>query len=465
VLHRPIREAIPELAGQGIYELLDRVFETGEPFVSRAIRLIVDSADGHPEDRFFDFCYQPVPDSRGKVDSILVVVFEVTELAKARRDADVANRAKDEFFAILGHELRNPLAPITTALQVMRMRGDETLPKELAVIERQVAQITRLVDDLLDVSRITGGKVVLKLAPIELSEVVSKAIEAASPLYERYRHHLESNVAPKGLLVNGDAARLTQVVTNLLTNAAKYTEPGGQVSVSASASGGQAVLSVVDSGIGISREMLPRVFEPFSQASQALDRAQGGLGLGLTVVSNLVKLHGGTAEAHSEGEGRGSTFTIRLPLSSAPAPLTERDERQLVGPKSRAIRVLIVDDNTDGAEMLAEVLGGLGCETRTAFDGVEGLRVNEAFKPQVILLDLGLPVMDGYEVARRIRGEQRPGPPFLVAVTGYGTDSDRERVARSGFDAHLVKPVSFELVVSLIDRFRSVGSLDRLAPT
>jgi signal transduction histidine kinase len=450
-----IRQALPELEGQGIYELLDKVYQTGEPFLGRSVRLMLDDREGRPRERFFDFAYQAMPGPDGKPESIMVVVFEVTDLARARRDADAANRAKDEFFAILGHELRNPLAPISTALHLMRLRDDGRLAKERAVIERQVAQISRLVDDLLDVSRMTRGMVTLSRAPIELFEVVTRAAEMAGPLLEQRRHRFNLEVPAEGLVVDGDGVRLAQVISNLLANAAKYTEPGGQVTVSADRQDGRVRLRVADTGIGLTPEMLSRIFEPFVQEQQALDRAQGGLGLGLTIVSTLVQLHGGVVTADSAGRGAGSTFTVELPLSeaagrpadqAAPSPPTPR---RLPG----TVRVLVVDDNQDSAEMLAEALELLGCQTLVAHDGVETIRVASDFQPQVALLDIGLPVMDGYELADRLR--RAPGGEHLrlVAVTGYGQESDRIRAEQAGFDAHLVKPVALDAVADIIERF------------
>ena len=408
LLNRPVREVMPEVAGQGIFELLDRVYETGEPHVGRSVRLMMAGEDGHPEEQFFDFAYEAIPGEDGKTESVLVVGYDVTDLARARRDAESANRTKEEFFAILGHELRNPLAPITTALQLMRLRGDSSLMKERNIIERQVAQITRLVDDLLDVSRITRGKVNLKRVPIELADVVAKGIEMASPLLEQRCQHLDVDVAAEGLPVYGDASRLAQVVSNLLTNAAKYTEPGGRVRVVAEKKSERVLLRVVDSGMGIAPEMLDRVFEPFAQEGQALDRAQGGLGLGLTVVANLVKLHDGTVTALSAGRGHGSTFTIDLPLSEIPAIAAQA----AVPPESRrrgagALRVLVVDDNSDAADTLADALAALGCDSRVAHDGAEAIRIAVEYEPQVALLDIGLPVMDGYELAARLREAPR----------------------------------------------------------
>lgn len=456
LIGRPFRE-VP-LAGEGSQELLDRVFETGEPYFGRSIRLALGGGSGGDGERFFDVAYQPAPDEDGKTESIIVIVFEVTELSKARRDAEAASRAKDEFFAVLGHELRNPLAPIATALQLMRLRGDPALEKERTIIERQVDQITRLVDDLLDVSRITRGKVTLERETVEIAEVVTKAIEIASPIFEERRHHLDVDVASRGLVVDGDVARLAQVVSNLLANAAKYSEPGSRVRISAERSSERVVLRVSDSGIGIAPEMLSRVFEPFAQEQQALDRARGGLGLGLTIVDNLVKLHGGAVRAASDGRGRGSTFTVELPASTmAPARSQPRLGAVTLARSPGALRVLVVDDNEDAAEMMSEALAMLGYVVAVAHDGAAALRIVDTVAPDVALLDIGLPAMDGYELAGRLRQGPHGDRVRLVAVTGYGQASDRQRTSEAGFDAHLVKPVQLDVVAELIEKYRTAG--------
>ena len=383
---------------------------------------------------------------------------QIEALSNARRDAEAASRAKDEFFAILGHELRNPLAPITTALQLMRMRGEDVHAKERTIIERQVEHMTRLLDDLLDVSRITRGKVTLQRSPLEIAGVVAKGIELASPLLEQRCHHLVVEVPASGLVVDADAVRLAQVVSNLVANAAKYTEPGGRIRVSATRSGSQLVLLVEDTGIGIAAEMLPRVFEAFAQEEQSLERAQGGLGLGLTIVESLVRLHGGTVRARSAGQGKGSTFVVELPLCDA-APSSEPPMEPWhieAAPLSGALRILVVDDNVDAAELLAEALAAFGYHTSVAYDGAQALRVVEGFAPDVALLDLGLPVMDGYELAGRLRSGPGGQRMKLVAITGYGQESDRRRTAAAGFDAHLVKPVQLAAIAQLLEEYRSV---------
>jgi signal transduction histidine kinase len=366
----------------------------------------------------------------------------------ARAEAEAANRTKDEFLAMLGHELRNPLAPIVTALQLLRMQELDGGQRERDVIERQVQHMLRLVDDLLDVSRITRGKIELKKSRVSVADVMGKALELAGPLVEQRGLHLELSQAPD-LFVDGDATRLTQVLTNLLTNAAKYTDPGGRIAVTTAREGEEVVVRVRDSGIGIASELLPRIFDRFVQGAQNLDRAQGGLGLGLTIAHTLVTLHGGTLEAHSDGVGRGSEFVIRLATSTA-AP-SEPLQAPGSGPVAAAgRRVLIVDDNTDAADTLAELLGGMGHHTHVAYDGLSALQAAPRFAPEIALVDIGLPVMDGYELARRLRRELQRCR--LVAVTGYGQEDDRRRSFAAGFDEHLVKPVRAETLRRVMER-------------
>ncbi len=448
VAGKNIRQAFPDLAGQGVYELLDGVFTTGEPFVARSRRLLLARPqDGVLEERFFDWVYQPMRDEAGAVDGIVVVAFEVTELASARREAESANRAKDEFMAILGHELRNPLAPILTAVNLMRLRGDSSVEKERSVIERQAQHLVRLVDDLLDVSRITTGKVELKVHRVEIGEVIAKALEMASPMLEQRRHTMTVDVPCRGLVVNGDQGRLAQIFSNLLTNAAKYTEPGGAVTVTAVREDARIVVRVRDTGIGISAEMLPQVFELFAQERQALDRAHGGLGLGLSIVKNLVAMHGGEVKAASKGHGHGSEFVVVLPAADADAEDAGRSA-PAAHPAEKAStvrpRVLVVDDNVDAAELLAASLDLMGYTVRVAHDGPAALRVAEQFKPEIALLDIGLPAMDGYELARLLREQPDLAGVSLVAVTGYGQESDRRKAKDAGFNSHVVKPVGME---------------------
>jgi len=376
-----------------------------------------------------------------------------------RAEAESASRAKDEFLAMLSHELRNPLSPILTALQLMRLReGAEAVERERVIIERQVRHLTRLVDDLLDVSRVAQGKIELRRHPQELAEVVAKGVELASPLFEERHHELILTVPPTGLLIDADEQRLTQVVANLLTNAAKYTDLRGRIDVAAYPEGEEVVLTVRDNGIGMPAHLVPDVFDLFVQGPRAFDRSHGGLGLGLAIVRSLVTLHGGSVAAASEGAGRGSRFTVRLPLSKAARPGAAGSEGSLARPDrspARGTRVLVVDDNPDAAEALAEALRIGGYDVRTANDGVQALAIAASFRPDVALLDLGLPVMDGYELGERLRQAPETRGASLVALTGYGHAAHRERSRATGFDEHLVKPVDIATVHEVLRRLEA----------
>jgi PAS domain S-box-containing protein len=369
--------------------------------------------------------------------------------ATARRDraaAEEASRAKDQFLAVLGHELRNPLAPIATALRLMALREGGAFVTERSIIERQVQHMTRLVEDLLDVSRITRGKVELRQRPIEISEVITKAVEIASPALEQRQHHLEVDVPIAGLTVFGDVGRLAQVFANLLTNSAKYTPPYGQVRIRARLDARTVRVSVSDTGIGISPEVLPHVFEVFVQGSRR-DAVRAGLGLGLAIVRSLTEMHGGRVDVRSAGPGSGSEFIVELPLLEKTAFRSIRPTpRELPATVVRPLRVLVVDDNLDAAEMLAEWLGTIGHGVRVAADGPTALEVAADFQPDVALLDIGLPVMDGYEVARRLRALPGCAQTRLIALTGYGQESDHDRSRRAGFEDHLVKPVDLDMI-------------------
>ena len=370
-----------------------------------------------------------------------------------RAIAESTGHARDEFLAILGHELRNPLAPILTALQLMDLRGEPGSVRERAVIARQVKHVVRLVDDLLDVSRITRGLVQLERRPVGIAAVITSAIEIASPLLEQRQHRLTIDVARHGLLLEADPFRLAQVLSNLLTNAAKFTEPGGAITVSARAEGDAIVVEVQDTGVGIEPALLPRVFEAFAQGGQGSDRARGGLGLGLTIVKSLVELHGGTVEALSEGPGRGARFVVRLPALTRGAAVNDppaAPAKSAVRPPATGLRVLVVDDNEDAALLLSEILRMQGHDVVVVHDGAAALRARLTFVPEVALLDLGLPVMDGYELARHLRAQSPAAQLRIIAITGYGEAKDRLRSKAAGFDEHLVKPVDFGQVCELL---------------
>jgi signal transduction histidine kinase/CheY-like chemotaxis protein len=444
LLHKPIRQALPELEGSGVYELLDGVYRTGKPHEGHAMRAdLIRGQQRALHECYFDFVYQPMLDAAGAVEGIAVVVFEVTETVQAKRAAEQASRAKDEFIAILGHELRNPLAPIVTALEVMKLRGIHLVQKEHGIIERQAQHLVGLVNDLLDVARVSRGKVELRRELTEAAMVVACAVETASPLLEERRNRLLMEVPKQGLALDVDRQRVSQVLANLLTNAAKYSDNGSEIHVCAWRDGRDVVLEVRDSGRGIAGDMLPHVFDMFYQDPQSLSRSRGGLGLGLTIVRSLVELHGGTVSAASAGAGRGSTFTVRLPAADP----HQDDARCGTGAEPAAdesgmASILVVDDNVDAAETLRELLQMMGYAVEIAFDGPSALRKLDRRWPDVAVLDIGLPGMDGYELAALIRQEARPIQ--LVALSGYGQESDTKRALAAGFDRHLTKPVSFD---------------------
>jgi signal transduction histidine kinase len=368
---------------------------------------------------------------------------------EALRDAD---RRKDEFLAMLGHELRNPLSAIANAVRLWSVASDDRNSVELArsVIERQTGNLSRLVDDLLDVARITEGKIDLRKRPVEIGEVIDRAVEAVRPFIDERRHELE--VVPAGggkLYVEADSTRLEQIVTNLLTNAIKYTRKGGILRIETRQEGRDAVISVSDDGIGIAPRMLPRIFELFTQGDRSLDRTTGGLGIGLHLCRRLVEMHGGSIAAASEGVGRGSTFSVRLPIIPAPTPTMLPQSPDPSPSPRRQRRILLVDDNQDTVLSLARLLSLRGHEVATAFDGVAALKLAQEFQPDILLLDIGLPGLDGYEVARRLRAEGFARTP-IVAISGYAQENDRTRAREAGFNYHFAKPVDFEALAELI---------------
>ncbi|MCW7541570.1 ATP-binding protein [Aquabacterium sp. A7-Y] len=369
----------------------------------------------------------------------------------AREQAEQASRAKDEFLAMLGHELRNPLAPIVTALHLMARRADPASAFERGVIERQVAHLSRLVDDLLDVSRITRGKVQIERSPLDMKAVVERAMELVQPALQGRQRPVELVLTPQPARVSGDAVRLAQVVSNLLTNALKFTPPDGAIELRLAAVDGWVEVAVEDQGAGIAPELLPHVFDLFVQGEQALDRRTGGLGLGLAIVKTLVTMHGGTVAACSDGPGQGSCFVVRLPALQAELPAAA-SELQPAAAGPAAGRILVVDDNLDAAESLALALRDAGYEVRTEADAAAALLALDVFDAQLAVLDIGLPEIDGYELARRLRADPRRAGLRLVALTGYGREPDRARALQARFDEHLVKPVSIERLLAVFDQ-------------
>ena len=367
------------------------------------------------------------------------------------------------FLAMLSHELRNPLAPLMTSVDILRMRdvSDPVVRQTSDVIGRQVQHLTRLVDDLMDVSRITSGRITLSRSPVDITIPVTRAIELSRTLIDTKGHSLQLSLPEGPTIVNGDLTRLTQVMVNLLNNAAKYTPQGGRIDLNVNRENSSVVITVRDTGSGMPRDLLPRVFDLFTQGQRGLDRAEGGLGVGLTLVQKLVELHGGSVTAHSAGVDCGSEFVVRLPCDTTARPAitpTEGDGREA---EPDPLRVLVVDDNRDAAESLAILMELWGNDVHRAFDGTQALEVSATHRPDVIFLDIGLPGMDGYEVAARLRELPATARCVLVAVTGYGQEEDRRRSRRAGFDQHLVKPVAPEILQSLL---RSLQSARRSSP-
>ena len=461
-LLNPVAQALTGWGGEALGESLETVFrivnevtrDAVENPVSKVIRLgaivglanhtVLIAKDG--TERTIDDSGAPIRDARGRIVGVVLVFRDITERRSAERVLEDADRRKDEFLAMLAHELRNPLAPIRNAAHTLTLlgTGDDRVRWVAGVVERQAGLMTRLVDDLLDVSRITSGKITLQRATVSIAAVLAQAVEAARPPAEGRGQALEVDVSADVGWVDGDPVRLAQAVGNLLDNAIKYTEDGGRVRLWARAEADEVVIVVEDSGIGIDPALLPHVFDLFIQADRSLERKQGGLGLGLTLVRRLVEMHGGRVEAASAGPGLGSAFTIRLPrlaVEEAAEPATIVEPAAPVPPAVPARRILVVDDHQDSTDSLALFLRLRGHEVRTAHDGPSALDEIERYHPDVVFLDLGLPGMSGYDVARRVRTMNELGPLRLVALTGYGTDGDRQKTREAGFDLHLAKPV------------------------
>jgi PAS domain S-box-containing protein len=382
-------------------------------------------------------------------------ISERSQLERAAAKAEalaVLNRRKDEFMAMLSHELRNPLAPIFAAAHLLSLQPEETAIqlKARKVIQRQIGQLRRLVDDLLDVSRVTTGRISLKPEEVDLRSIVQRAVDSVRSLLDQRSHKLSVSLPPDPISVNADVTRLEQVVVNLLNNAAKYTDEGGHIRLSAEKDGDLAVLRVRDTGVGIAPEVLENIFDPFSQAERTMDRAQGGLGIGLTVVQKIVELHHGHVEAASAGIGQGSEFTVWLPIFET----EPRESNVSTSDESvpETFKILIVDDNVDATDMLAGILRLVGHDVQVAYSGQSALEVAMEFQPTIVLLDIGLPEMNGYEVARRLRQRPQSKDTLLIAMTGYGQDSDLQRSTQAGFDYHLVKPVDPEKLEGLFTR-------------
>ncbi|MBY0527279.1 MAG: PAS domain S-box protein [Gemmataceae bacterium] len=395
----------------------------------------------------------PLRDGTGRIIRWFGTCTDIHEQKQAEEVLKETNRRKDEFLAMLAHELRNPLAPIRNAAHLLRMHATDEPQQQWAhdVIERQLEHLTRLVDDLLDVSRLSGGKIKLRKEVLDVATVLTRAVETARPLIDARRHRLRVTLPDEPVHLFADATRLAQVVGNLLNNAAKYTEEGGLIWLEAKRQGPEVIIRVRDTGVGIATDMLPRVFDLFTQVDQTLDRSQGGLGIGLTLVRRLTEKHGGRVHVSSSGPGQGSEFSVWLPVwTEAPPVGPPIASARPVDGRGSGRRVLVVDDKVDAVESLARLLNLIGHETRTAQDGPAALEQARRFRPDVVLLDIGLPGMDGYEVARRLRQRPETARAQLVAVTGYGQEEDRRLSREAGFDLHLVKPVDLTVLQELI---------------
>jgi CheY-like chemotaxis protein/nitrogen-specific signal transduction histidine kinase len=384
---------------------------------------------------------------------------KVTQDLSDRRhiqDLEKAARHVNEFIATLAHELRNPLAPIRSAVEVMGRipAGDPRHDSLRGTIDRQSAQLARIVDDLIDIARLTRGTLGIERTPVDLAEVVRRAVETAAPAVEAGKHRLEIDLPPQALEVDGDLHRLTQLLSNLLNNAARYTPEGGRIMLLAGRDDGSALVRVRDTGRGIEPQLLERIFDMFVQGRSAIERVGGGLGVGLALARRIAEAHGGSLSAHSEGEGKGAELTLRLPLRDKAKGRSRAAKRPPAGAMVPR-RILVVDDNVDAAVSLELLLKALGHEVRAAFDGSQALRMEAEFHPDVVLLDIGMPGLDGYEVARRLRAlrhEQRDEQPLrIIAVTGWGQEADRSRSREAGFDVHLVKPVDPNLLTRVIN--------------
>ena len=400
----------------------------------------------------------PIRDSSGRIIGASKVARDITAQKRAEAALIEADRRKTEFLAVLAHELRNPLAPIRAGLEILRLsegRG-QTAERAMVTMSRQLGHMVRLIDDLLDVSRITNGKIELRKKRIDLAVAVRDAIEASAPSIQSAGHEFTVSFPPEPIWVDADQTRLAQIFTNLLNNSARYTEAGGRISLRVERHKGVATVTVADNGVGIPAEVLPHIFDLFTQANRRLEKAKGGLGIGLSLVRGLVELHGGTVEARSDGPGRGSEFVVRLPIHVEHGTRTTESDQPGPTAKSapRRLKLLVADDNEDAAESLALLLGLLGHETRTARDGLEAAELAAAFRPDVALLDLGMPRLNGHDACRRIRSEPWGKDMILVALTGWGQDEDRDRSKEAGFDHHLVKPVLSSALEPILTRVR-----------
>jgi PAS domain S-box-containing protein len=429
--------------------LLETARDLGEPVELGEVVHRPAGEEPQPE-RYWDCSARPVLGADAEVAGVVVSAVDVTDRVVARTELEAAGRRKDEFLAMLAHELRNPLAAIANAMEVLRPDAwqDPAMEELSAAARRQIAHMKRLLDDLLDVARITRGQITLERRVVDLASIVNQAVHSSAPLIQAKGHELSVALPGQRILVEADPDRLVQVVSNLLSNAAKFTDTPGQIALSVQPIGDEVEIRVRDSGVGIEREMLPVIFDLFVQAKSGLDRRHGGLGLGLTLVKRLVDMHGGRVEAHSAGPGRGSELVVRLPVAGG-APISEQPPRQS-WTRISGLCIVLVEDHPDVASTMAAVLRSANHRVLVAHDGPSGIELVKRHHPQAVLLDIGLPGMNGYEVAERLHRELGADTPLLIAMTGYGQKQDRLRAEQAGIDHYLIKPVDLEGLLCLL---------------
>jgi len=444
VIGRNDLELLGEETGRTIVENDRRIMQSGVPEVLEEV------LHAGRERRVYLSTKSPYRDESGEVIGLIGVSLDITDRKRAEEALRETDRRKDEFLGVLSHELRNPLGPIRNALWLLdrAVPGGEDAARAKAVVDRQVAHLARIVDDLLDITRISRGKIRLQPSRLELGDVIRRTVDDHRPLFASRDIAVEVRLGETPVWLDADPTRMSQVIGNLLQNAVKFTERGGHVEVALERLAGSAIVRVRDDGVGIAPEMLARMFQPFTQADDSLHRSRGGLGLGLALVKGLVELHGGAVEARSGGPGSGAELVVRLPLAPE-KPILQGGPPTRAAPM-RSLRVLIVEDNVDAAETLRELLLMWGHEVEVAHDGAAGVELARAFRPEILLCDIGLPVMDGYEVARAIRADPALASTFLVAVTGYALPEDQRRAAEAGFSRHLAKPVAVETIEELL---------------
>lgn len=454
---KSVVEVIPEAKEQGFVALLDQVYASGKTFVGRELPLALVRELGQPPvEMYVDFVYQPIFDAENHVVGIMAQGHEVTEAYFARQALVLADRQKDQFIATLAHELRNPLAPVRAAAHLLQLPNatKDRIEQATNVISRQTEHMARLLDDLLDVARISRNQIRLKKERISVEAIVATAIETARPLIDKKNQELL--IRQHGFIqLDGDLVRLTQVVSNLVCNAAKYTDFGGEIVVSTMREGDRCSISVTDNGVGISNDALDKVFDMFAQESDVIDRSEGGLGIGLGLVKGLVDLHGGTVHAESAGRGKGSTFTVVLPCFARNEGLEVRElpasESSVITP----LKILVADDNTDLVDLLTSYLEIMGHEAVSATDGVEAYALAKQLLPDIAIMDIGMPGMNGFELAQAIRKEEWGREMALVAATGWGNEEDQSRTKSAGFDLHLTKPFAMDKLEEVIQRLKN----------